>query len=91
MTTPMCVIFALHPDDVDEASERPITDEDGRTVQLNTFVRNGPGEVVLPGCFIKGAIRTVFEEHTNELGFSEEEPRDLWGGEMHREVGIRRK
>jgi CRISPR-associated RAMP protein len=91
MTIPVRVVSALHSGGVDEAPERPITDEDGRTVQPNAFVRNGLGEAILPGRSIKGAIRAAFEEHMNELGFSEEELKSLWGGEMRREVGTRKK
>lgn len=91
MTIPVRVVSALHSGGVDEVPERPITDEDGRTVQPNAFVRNGLGEAILPGRSIKGAIRAAFEEHTNELGFSEEELKSLWGGEMRREVGTRKK
>lgn len=87
MTIPVRVVSALHSGGVDEAPERPITDEDGRTVQPNAFVRNGLGEAILPGRSIKGAIRAAFEEHMNELGFSKEELKSLWGGEMRREVG----
>ncbi len=87
MTIPVRVVSALHSGGVDEAPERPITDEDGRTVQPNAFVRNGLGEAILPGRSIKGAIRAAFEEHMNELGFSEEELKSLWGGEMRRDVG----
>lgn len=91
MTIPVRVVSALHSGGVDEAPERPITDEDGRTVQPNAFVRNGLGEAILPGRSIKGAIRAAFEEHMNELGFSEEELKSLWGGEMRREVGTRKE
>ena len=91
MSIPVRVVSALHSGGVDEVPERPITDEDGRTVQPNAFVRNGLGEAILPGRSIKGAIRAAFEEHTNELGFSEEELKSLWGGEMRREVGTRKK
>ena len=91
MTIPVRVVSALHSGGVDEAPERPITDEDGRTVQPNAFVRNGLGEAILPGRSIKGAIRAAFEEHMNEFGFSEEELKSLWGGEMRREVGTRKK
>ena len=87
MTIPVRVVSALHSGGVDEAPERPITDEDGRTVQPNAFVRNGLGEVILPGRSIKGAIRAAFEEHMNELRFSKEELKSLWGGEMRRDVG----
>ena len=90
MTIPVRVVSALHSGGVNEAPERPITDEDGRTVQPNAFVRNGLGEAILPGRSIKGAIRAAFEEHMNELGFSEEELKSLWGGEMRREVGTRK-
>ena len=91
MTIPVRVVSALHSGGVDEAPERPITDEDGRTVQPNAFVRNGLGEAILPGRSIKGAIRAAFEEHMNELRFSMEELKSLWGGEMRREVGTRKK
>lgn len=91
MSIPVRVVSALHSGGVDEVPERPITDEDGRTVQPNAFVRNGLGEAILPGRSIKGAIRAAFEEHMNELGFSEEELKSLWGGEMRREVGTRKK
>ena len=87
MTIPVRVVSALHSGGVDEVPVRPITDEDGRTVQPNAFVRNGLGEAILPGRSIKGAIRAAFEEHMDELGFSEEELKSLWGGEMRREVG----
>ena len=87
MTIPVRVVSALHSGGVDEVPVRPITDEDGRTVQPNAFVRNGLGEAILPGRSIKGAIRTAFEEHMDELGFSEEELKSLWGGEMRRDVG----
>ena len=87
MTIPVRVVSALHSGGVDEVPVRPITDEDGRTVQPNAFVRNGLGEAILPGRSIKGAIRAVFEEHMDELGFSEEELKSLWGGEMRRDVG----
>ena len=56
-------------------------------MQPNAFVRNGLGEAILPGRSIKGAIRAAFEEHMDELGFSEEELKSLWGGEMRRDVG----
>lgn len=91
MSIPVRVVSALHSGGVDEVPERPITDEDGRTVQPNAFVRNGLGEAILPGRSIKGAIRAAFEEHMNELGFSEEELKSLWGGEMRREVGTRKE
>ena len=91
MTIPVRVVSALHSGGVDEAPERPITDEDGRTVQPNAFVRNGLGEVILPGRSIKGAIRAAFEEHMNELRFSKEDLKSLWGGGMRREVGTRKK
>lgn len=91
MSIPVRVVSALHSGGVDEVPERPITDEDGRTVQPNAFVRNGLGEAILPGRSIKGAIRAAFEEHTNELGFSEEDLKSLWGGEMRREVGTRKE
>ena len=87
MTIPVRVVSALHSGGVDEAPERPITDEDGRTVQPNAFVRNGLGEAILPGRSIKGAIRAAFEEHMNELRFSKEDLKSLWGDEMRREVG----
>lgn len=91
MTIPVRVVSALHSGGVDEVPERPITDEDGRTVQPNAFVRNGLGEAILPGRSIKGAIRAAFEEHTDRLDFSEEELKSLWGGEMRREVGTRKE
>ena len=91
MTIPVRVVSALHSGGVDEVPVRPITDEDGRTVQPNAFVRNGLGEAILPGRSIKGAIRAAFEEHMDELGFSEEELKSLWGGEMRREVGTRKE
>ncbi len=91
MTIPVRVVSALHSGGVDEVPERPITDEDGRTVQPNAFVRNGLGEAILPGRSIKGAIRAAFEEHMDELGFSKEELKSLWGGEMRRDVGTRKK
>lgn len=91
MTIPVRVVSALHSGGVDEVSERPITDEDGRTVQPNAFVRNGLGEAILPGRSIKGAIRAAFEEHMDRLDFSEEELKSLWGGEMRREVGTRKE
>ena len=91
MTIPVRVVSALHSGGVDEVPERPITDEDGRTVQPNAFVRNGLGEAILPGRSIKGAIRAAFEEHMNELGFRKEELKSLWGGEMRSEVGTRKK
>lgn len=87
MTIPVRVVSALHSGGVNEVPVRPITDEDGRTVQPNAFVRNGLGEAILPGRSIKGAIRAAFEEHMDELGFSEEELKSLWGGEMRRDVG----
>ena len=87
LTIPVRVVSALHSGGVDEVPVRPITDEDGRTVQPNAFVRNGLGEAILPGRSIKGAIRAAFEEHMDELGFSEEELKSLWGGEMCRDVG----
>lgn len=87
MSIPVRVVSALHSGGVDEVPERPITDEDGRTVQPNAFVRNGLGEAILPGRSIKGAIRAVFEGHMNELGFSEEALKSLWGGEMRQDVG----
>lgn len=91
LTIPVRVVSALHCGGVDEVPERPITDEDGRTVQPNAFVRNGLGEAILPGRSIKGAIRAAFEEHMNELRFSKEELKSLWGGEMRREVGTRKE
>ena len=91
MSIPVRVVSALHSGGVDEVPERPITDEDGRTVQPNAFVRNGLGEAILPGRSIKGAIRAAFEEHMKELDFSEEDLKSLWGGEMRREVGTRKK
>ena len=87
MSIPVRVVSALHSGGVDEVPERPITDEDGRTVQPNAFVRNGLGEAILPGRSIKGAIRAAFEEHMDELGFSKEELKRLWGGEMRQDVG----
>jgi len=87
LTIPVRVVSALHSGGVDEVPERPITDEDGRTVQPNAFVRNGLGEAILPGRSIKGAIRAAFEEHMNELRFSKEELKSLWGGEMRQDVG----
>ena len=87
MTIPVRVVSALHSGGVDEVPERPITDEDGRTVQPNAFVRNGLGEAILPGRSIKGAIRAAFEEHMKELDFSEEDLKSLWGGEMRQDVG----
>ena len=87
MTIPVRVVSALHSGGVDEVPVRPITDEDGRTVQPNAFVRNGLGEAILPGRSIKGAIRAAFEEHMDELVFSEKELKSLWGGEMRRDVG----
>ena len=87
MTIPVRVVSALHSGGVDEVPERPITDEDGRIVQPNAFVRNGLGEAILPGRSIKGAIRAAFEEHMHELRFSEEELKSLWGGEMRQDVG----
>ena len=87
MTIPVRVVSALHSGGVDEVPERPITDEDGRTVQPNAFVRNGLGEAILPGRSIKGAIRAAFEEHMAELDFSEEDLKSLWGGEMRQDVG----
>lgn len=91
MTIPVRVVSALHSGGVDEVPERPITDEDGRTVQPNAFVRNGLGEAILPGRSIKGAIRAAFEEHMDRLDFNEEELKSLWGGEMRREVGTRKE
>ena len=87
LTIPVRVVSALHSGGVDEVPERPITDEDGRTVQPNTFVRNGLGEAILPGRSIKGAIRAAFEEHMDVLDFSKEDLKSLWGGEMRRDVG----
>lgn len=87
MTIPVRVVSALHSGGVDEVPVRPMTDEDGRTVQPNAFVRNGLGEAILPGRSIKGAIRAAFEEHMNELRFSKEDLKSLWGDEMRREVG----
>ena len=91
MSIPVRVVSALHSGGVDEVPERPITDEDGRTLQPNAFVRNGLGEAILPGRSIKGAIRAAFEEHMKELDFSEEDLKSLWGGEMRREVGTRKE
>ncbi len=91
MTIPVRVVSALHSGGVDEVPERPMTDEDGRTVQPNAFVRNGLGEAILSGHSIKGAIRAAFEEHMDRLDFSEEELKSLWGGEMRREVGTRKE
>ena len=91
MTIPVRVVSALHSGGVDEVPERPITDEDGRTVQPNAFVRNGLGEAILPGRSIKGAIRAAFEEHMDKLGFSEGDLKSLWGGEMRQEVGTRKE
>ncbi|WP_291448988.1 RAMP superfamily CRISPR-associated protein [Actinomyces sp. ICM47] len=91
LTIPVRVVSALHSGGVDEAPVRPMTDEDGRTVQPNAFVRNGLGEAILPGRSIKGAIRAAFEEHMNELDFVEEDLKSLWGGEMRRDVGTRKK
>ena len=91
MTIPVRVVSALHSGGVDEVPVRPMTDEDDRTVQPNAFVRNGLGEAILPGRSIKGAIRAAFEEHMNELRFSMEDLKSLWGGEMRREVGTRKK
>ena len=87
MTILVRVVSALHSGGIDEVPVRPITDEDGRTVQPNAFVRNGLGEAILPGRSIKGAIRAAFEEHMHELRFSEEELKSLWGGEMRQDVG----
>ena len=87
MSIPVRVVSALHSGGVDEVPERPITDEDGRTVQPNAFVRNGLGEAILPGRSIKGAIRAAFEEHMKELRFSKEDLKSLWGGEMRRDIG----
>ena len=87
MTIPVRVVSALHSGGVDEVPERPITDEDGRTVHPNAFVRNGLGEAILPGRSIKGAIRAAFEEHMDELDFSKEDLKSLWGGEMRQDVG----
>ena len=91
MTIPVRVVSALHSGGVDEVPVRPMTDEDGRTVQPNAFVRDGLGEAILPGRSIKGAIRAAFEEHMNELDFRKEELKSLWGGEMRSEVGTRKK
>ena len=91
MTIPVRVVAALHSGGVDEVPVRPMTDEDGRTVQPNAFVRNGLGEAILPGRSIKGAIRAAFEEHMDELDFSKEDLKSLWGGEMRREVGTRKE
>lgn len=91
MTIPVRVVSALHSGGVDEVPVRPMTDEDDRTVQPNAFVRNGLGEAILPGRSIKGAIRAAFEEHMNELRFSKEDLKSLWGGEMRREVGTRKE
>ena len=91
MSIPVRVVSALHSGGVDDVPERPITDEDGRTVQPNAFVRNGLGEAILPGRSIKGAIRAAFEEHMDELRFSKEDLKSLWGGEMRSEVGTRKK
>ena len=91
LTIPVRVVSALHSGGVNEVPERPITDEDVRIVQPNAFVRNGLGEAILPGRSIKGAIRAAFEEHMNELRFSKEELKSLWGGEMRREVGTPRE
>ena len=91
MTIPVRVVSALHSGGVDEVPVRPMPDEDDRTVQPNAFVRNGLGEAILPGRSIKGAIRAAFEEHMNELRFSMEDLKSLWGGEMRREVGTRKK
>mgnify|MGYP000875486368 CR=1 FL=1 len=87
LTIPVRVVSALHSGGVDEVPERPITDEDGRTVQPNAFVRNGLGEAILPGRSIKGAIRAAFEEHMDVLDFSKEDLKSLWGGEMRQDVG----
>lgn len=87
MSIPVRVVSALHSGGVDEVPERPITDEDGRTVHPNAFVRNGLGEAILPGRSIKGAIRAAFEEHMAVLRFSKEELKSLWGGEMRQDVG----
>ena len=91
MTIPVRVVSALHSGGVNEVPERPITDEDGRAVQPNAFVRNGLGEAILPGRSIKGAIRAAFEEHMDKLAFSEEDLKSLWGGEMRQEVGTRKE
>lgn len=91
MTIPVRVVSALHSGGVDEVPVRPMTDEDGQTVQPNAFVRDGLGEAILPGRSIKGAIRAAFEEHMDRLDFSEEELKSLWGGEMRREVGTRKE
>ena len=87
MSIPVRVVSALHSGGVDEVPERPITDEDGRTVHPNAFVRNGLGEAILPGRSIKGAIRAAFEEHMAVLRFSKEDLKSLWGGEMRQDVG----
>ena len=87
LTIPVRVVSALHSGGVDEVPVRPITDEDGRTVQPNAFVRNGLGEAILPGRSIKGAIRAAFEEHMDVLDFSKEDLKSLWGGEMRQDVG----
>ena len=87
LTIPVRVVSALHSGGVDEVPERPITDEDDRTVQPNAFVRNGLGEAILPGRSIKGAIRAAFEEHMAELDFRKEDLKSLWGGEMRQDVG----
>lgn len=87
MSIPVRVVSALHSGGVDEVPERPITDEDGRTVHPNAFVRNGLGEAILPGRSIKGAIRAAFEEHMAVLRFSKKELKSLWGGEMRQDVG----
>lgn len=91
MTIPVRVVSALHSGGVDEVPVRPMTDEDGQTVQPNAFVRDGLGEAILPGRSIKGAIRAAFEEHMNELDFRKEDLKSLWGGEMRSEVGTRKK
>lgn len=91
LTIPVRVVSALHSGGVDEVPERPITDEDGRTVQPNAFVRNGLGEAILPGRSIKGAIRAAFEEHMDVLDFSKEDLKSLWGGEMRQDVGTRKE
>ena len=92
MTIPVRVVSALHSGGVDEVSERPITDEDGRTVPAKSVVvPMGGGGESRPVRSIKGAIRAAFEEHMDRLDFSEEELKSLWGGEMRREVGTRKE
>ena len=61
MTILVRVVSALHSGGVDEVPVRPITDEDGRTVQPNAFVRNGLGEAILSGRSIKGAMRPAVD------------------------------